>query len=180
MSQLFPLQSKKASENHYTSTQNALMVNLLTNSYGWMVQIRGMPPIQHLTLQLWSVRLEVCVYVTNVDLTLSTPGTSWGCGSLEAWQKHRYPDFDLLHFLHTFKGYTAPRAWPFEPICRVMLHTHSFDTPTRKQPDWNHWNSWFQFPAVQTILGKSTTNPCIGNGRFLFHSSARENRASLI
>lgn len=40
--------------------------------------------------------------------------------------------------------------------CRVMLHTHSFDTPTPKQlrrP--NHWSSWFLFVAVETILGKS-------------------------
>lgn len=76
----------------------------------------------------------------------------------------------LTHTQRPLKGYMCTTGLTYQSSCRVMLHTHSFDTPTTKLlQTQNHWSSWFLFVAIQTISGKSKlTLPVKMQGFFFF------------
>lgn len=76
-----------------------------------------------------------------------------------------------LSFTHThtetFKGYFRTTGLTYRSSCRVMLHAHSFDTPTLKQLESEPLEQLVSVSSGSNYFRKIRANPCSENCGFL-------------
>lgn len=90
------------------------------------------------------------------------------------------PTRSLLHsHTQTFKGYFRTTGLTYRSSCRVMLHAHSFDTPTLKQLESEPLEQLVSVSSGSNYFRKIRANPCSENCGFLppLSTSSTENRA---
>lgn len=89
------------------------------------------------------------------------------------------PTRSLLHsHTQTFKGYFRTTGLTYRSSCRVMLHAHSFDTPTLKQLESEPLEQLVSVSSGSNYFRKIRANPCSENCGFLppLSTSSTENR----